>query len=158
MKNQAPFQRPIWFGSRLFVLAAMAASLLALALAAPVLASSPRSGALHITKECSQYTGLAASFCTITSSNLDAITPGSKVVYFQAAGATVLDSDIAVVVGPGNKALGHVYLPGNGPGVVTLSGGTGKFVHFQASVVVTTTDPLGIVWSWDGAYRFSPED
>jgi len=117
MKNHMPFQRPLWFGSRLVVLAAMAASLLALALAAPVLASSPRSGALLITKECSQYTGLADSFCTITSSNLDAITPGSKVVYFQAAGATVLDSDIAVVVGPAVVGDDVVEHRGMGVGV-----------------------------------------
>src|SRR5690349_4917194 len=32
--------------------------------------ASPRSGPLHVTKECSQYTRLAGSFCTITSSNL----------------------------------------------------------------------------------------
>ena len=34
---------------------------------------SPRSGELHVTKNCSHYTGAAGSFCTITSSNLNAI-------------------------------------------------------------------------------------
>jgi len=42
---------------------------------------SPRSGALHVTKECSEYTGHAGSFCTVTSSNLKAIDVGSKVIY-----------------------------------------------------------------------------
>jgi hypothetical protein len=159
MRAHAPFQyRRTWFGSRLVVLAATIASFMALAVAPPVLASSPRSGPLHITKECSQYTGLADSFCTITSSNVHAIAAGSRVVYFQASGATVLDSDVALVVGPGNLALGHVYLPGNGPGLVKLSGGTGKFVHFHVSAVVSTSDPLGIVWNWDGTYSFSPKD
>jgi hypothetical protein len=145
------------FHTARLVVTAIVSVVALISVASPASASSPRSGPFTTTKECSQYTGLADSFCTITSSNLDAITPGSKVVYFQAAGATVLDSDIAVVVGPGNRALGHVFLPGNGPGVVTLSGGSGKFVHFHASVVVTTTDPLGIVWSWEGAYSFGPE-
>ena len=40
----------------------------------------PRSGDLHLTKECSQYTGEAGSFCTITSSNIDEITAGTKVI------------------------------------------------------------------------------
>jgi hypothetical protein len=144
--------------ARLVVLVAAIVSFAALALAtAPsVLASSPRSGDLHITKECSQYTGLAGSFCTITSSNLDAIAVGSRVLYYQASGTTVLDSDIALVVGPGNLALGHVYLPGNGPGLVTVSGGTGKFVHFHITAVVSTNDPLGIVWQWDGTFLFGP--
>jgi hypothetical protein len=71
---------------------------------ASVLASSPRSGALHVTKECSQYTGKPGSFCTITSSNLKAIKVGSKVVYAQAAGAASLNSDVVLdVVGPGNN-------------------------------------------------------
>ena len=39
--------------------------------------SSPRSGALHVTKECSQYNLGAGSFCTITSSSLSAIKPGA---------------------------------------------------------------------------------
>src|SRR5256885_5951426 len=46
---------------------------------------SPRSGELHVTKNCSHYTGAAGSFCTITSSNLNAIKVGSRVVYASAA-------------------------------------------------------------------------
>ena len=33
-------------------------------------AFSDQSGNLHVTKECSQYTGAAGSFCTITSSQV----------------------------------------------------------------------------------------
>jgi hypothetical protein len=35
-------------------------------------ASSPQSGRLTVTKECFGFTGLAGSFCTITSSDLNA--------------------------------------------------------------------------------------
>ena len=74
--------------------------------------SSPRSGALHVTKECSEYTRLAGGFCTITSSNLDEIEVGSKVIYTIASGPTILDTDVTLdLPGPGNnKAFGHVVL------------------------------------------------
>jgi hypothetical protein len=121
-------------------------------------APSERSGALHVTKECSQYTGQADSFCTIVSSNLSAIAAGSRVVYLEAPGATALDSDIVLVVGPGNYALGHVYLPfPAGPGLVTLSGGTGSFAEFHARVVVTPDSAIAQGWFWNGKYDFGDD-
>ena len=43
---------------------------------------SPRSGDLHVTKDCDKtYNFQAGDFCTITSSNVDAIEVGSKVFY-----------------------------------------------------------------------------
>ena len=120
-------------------------------------ASSPRHGALHLTKECSEYTGLADSFCTITSSNVKAIKVGSRVVYLQAAGPTSLDSDIVLVVGPGNYALGHVTLDfATGTGEVRIWGGVGHFSCFHAKAAVS---PLGGPnWAWDGKYRFGRDD
>ena len=136
---------------------------LSLALAPSAFAStsseSPRSGDLHVTKECSEYTRLADSFCTITSSNLGEIAKGSRVVYLQAAGATALDSDIVLVVGPGNYALGRVHLPfPAGPGTVTFSGGTGSFTHFHAGVVVTRDVSVFRGWFWNGTYSFGARD
>jgi hypothetical protein len=123
--------------------------------------SDSRSGPLHITKECSQYTGLAGSFCTITSSNLKAIKVGSRVVYAKAAAADhSLDCDI-IIYPPGknnNLAFGHVVLPATGDGLVTVSGGTGKFTHFQANAVVSMLTPDGIHWAWDGWYSFGDND
>jgi len=59
--------------------------------------SAERGGTLHVTKECSEYTGEAGSFCTIASSNFDAIPVGSKVVYAEAPTASGgLDTDIVV--------------------------------------------------------------
>ncbi len=121
--------------------------------------SSPRSGDLHVTKECSEYTGAAGSFCTITSSNLRQIEVGSRVVYATAAGATSLDSDVVLdPPGPGNNiAFGHCALEfATGLGRCTFSGGTGKFTWFQASVVVSYLG--GPNWAWDGTYSFSPRD
>jgi hypothetical protein len=120
--------------------------------------SSHRSGTLHVTKECSQYTGAAGSFCTITSSNLNAIKVGSRVVYASAANpaAGVLDSDL-VIVGPGNNsAFGHVVLDlSTLSGVVTLTGGTGEFTHFHAGPI-TVACPVFPDCSWDGPYSFDP--
>jgi hypothetical protein len=121
-------------------------------------ATSPRSGALHVTKECSEYTGAAGSFCTITSSNLKAIEVGSRVVYAEAPVAGVLDTDIILdPPGPGNNiAFGHVFLDFrlNPPsGTATFSGGTGKFRGFHASVAVSFLG--GFDWAWDGTYSFS---
>jgi hypothetical protein len=122
-------------------------------------ASSPRSGALHVTKNCGEYTLLAGSFCTITSSNLEQIEVGSRVVYAAAAGATSLDSDIVLdLPGPGNNtAFGHCALSlKTGRGLCTFSGGTGKFTWFHASVDIS---PLGNGnFAWDGTYSFSPRD
>ena len=118
--------------------------------------NSPRSGALHATKECSQYNGQAGSFCTITSSNLKAIDVGSKVIYAQPAGAAGLDSDVVLYTGPGNSAFGHVTLSfATLSGVVTFSGGTGKFSGFEASAIVTY-NPTTNLWYWDGTYSFNP--
>lgn len=126
------------------------------------LSASPRSGALQVTKECSEYTGLAGDFCTITSSNVKAIEVGSRVVYAQAAGMTTLDTDV-VLDAPGrdnNQAFGHCALDlATGLGLCTFSGGTGKFTWFSATAHVsppTAEDPDN--WHWDGTYSFMPHD
>src|SRR5512147_11951 len=62
--------------------------------ASALAASAPRTGDLYVTKECSQNTGLAGQFCTITSSNVDAIDVGSRVIYLTARGPAGLDSDV----------------------------------------------------------------
>ena len=137
---------------------ALVLAIAAVGMAATVGSATPRSGALHVTKECSQYDGDAGDFCTITSSNINAIKAGSTVVYASAAGDPtpgLLDSDL-VIDGPGNNtAYGHVVLDlQTGTGVVTLSGGTGKFRWFHARVAVS---PIGLPnFAWDGTYSFDP--
>jgi hypothetical protein len=114
-----------------------------------------RSGDLHVTKECSEYKGLAGEFCTITSSSLEEIEVGSKVVYAQAASEGSLDTDVVLDAGSGNTATGHVKLDlATDAGTATFSGGTGKFTGFQAQVDVSTDSDE--VWHWDGTYSFSP--
>ena len=141
------------------LMAAVAAGALAVAGSADDGRSSPRSGELHVTKDCTGYEGLAGQHCTIKTSSLPAIKRGSKVIYASAADPNTgqLNSDL-IIDGPGNNdAYGHVVLDlATFTGTVTLSGGTGKFCRFQARVAVT---PLG--WpdfAWDGTYTFGRSD
>ena len=71
--------------------------------------ASERGRELHVTKECSEWTGAAGDFCTITSSNLARIKVGSRVYYDQAAGipAGLLDSNVVLDAGNGNRAVGR---------------------------------------------------
>lgn len=138
---------------RLVVIAATTVALVAVAPA--VMAASPRSGELHITKECSEFTGQPGAFCTITSSNINAIKAGSRVVYASALTFPTLNSDITIVREGNSIAHGHVVLDvQTGIGTVTLSGGTGQFLGFEANVNVTPTG--GLNFAWDGTYSFSP--
>ena len=142
-----------------------------------VSASSERNGDLHVTKECSQNTGMPGTFCTITSSNLPEIEVGSKVLYAQApvgcdnggttypctvplptpeGGYISVDSSAVLYVGTGNWAVGRCTLDNTGnSGLCTFSDGTGQFTGFHARVDVSSTD--GINYTFNGTYSFSPE-
>ena len=123
----------------------------------PVAASSERQGELHLTKECSQYTGLPGSFCTFTKSNLAAIKLGSRVFYDQADGIPtgMLDSNVVLDAGSGNRAVGRCTLDDTtNLGLCTFSDGTGQLAGFHARVKVDCTS----VCRWDGTYSFSLED
>ena len=120
--------------------------------------SSPRAGSFHAVKNCAQYSGLAGGFCTLTVSTLKQIPVGTKVVYTDAATATAVITDVTLVPpSPGNNvAFGHVDLNRvTRTGNASFSGGTGKFQHFTASVVITYLS--GRNWAWDGTYSFSDE-
>ena len=118
--------------------------------------NSPRAGTFHAVKNCAQYSGLAGGFCTLTVSTLKQIPVGTKVVYTDAATATAVITDVTLVPpSPGdNVAFGHVDLNRvTRTGNASFSGGTGKFQHFTASVVITYLS--GRNWAWDGTYSFS---
>jgi hypothetical protein len=138
------------------ILAVAVAGVLTIATAASSAPSSPRRGILHLTKECSQYTGAAGSFCTVTASNLDAIPVGTKDVAVDAANADgSLDTDIVFYTRGHNMAFGHVVIaaPPAEVGRVTFSGGTGQFRTFRAKLVLRC--PLtGVTCTLDGPYSF----
>jgi hypothetical protein len=122
-------------------------------------APKAQTGALHVIKDCSAYTGRAGDFCTVTSSNLAQVATGSRIVYASDAVGTALDTD--VVLTPqgqtANTASGHCALNlATGVGQCTLSGGTGTFVSFQADVAVSHVG--GPNYAWDGTYSIGPSD
>jgi hypothetical protein len=121
--------------------------------------SSSRRGELHLIKECPAYTGEAGSYCTITKSNLKEVPAGTKVVYEKAlVDGRLLDTDIRLETpGPDNDvAFGHVKIDlASPPGLVTLTGGTGKFAGFHATIDVTARRKPAGSWSWDGRFSFS---
>jgi hypothetical protein len=147
-------------------------SLVLLVLGAMTLALKPRAahaderhGDLHLTKNCSTYTGAAGSFCTFTSSNIPEVTVGSKVYYTQAAvvsaapgdeGVNIsLDTNIVLFVGDNDWATGRCTLDtiGFDSGLCTISDGTGALTGFHARVLVSSTD--GVNYTWAGTYSFS---
>ena len=119
-------------------------------------ASFERTRRLHVTKECSEYTGTAGSWCTITVSNVRRLPVGSKVLYSQAVGvpAGLLDSNVVLDAGDGNRAVGRCTLDlATGLGLCTFSDGTGQLAGFQARIDVTC--PGGPDCDWDGRYSFN---
>ena len=115
----------------------------------------PRNGEIHVTKECSQNHGNPGDFCTITSSNLPQLPVGSRVYYTQAAGIPngVLDSNVALDAGDGNRAVGRCTLPFYSlVGVCTFEDGIGLFAGFSARVVVDCRSGC----HWDGTYAYRP--
>jgi hypothetical protein len=149
------------FARAVVLVAGCVALTLSLTTGAPsVSAQSGRNGPLHVTKDCSTYTGAApGDFCTITSSNLAEIKVGSKVFYDQAANVPtgLLDSNVVLDAGNGDRALGRCTLDlTTGLGLCTFSDGIGQFAGFQARAdVAPPTD--GVNWHWDGTYSFSPQ-
>jgi hypothetical protein len=124
--------------------------------------SSPRSGAFHVTKECSQYHGAAGEFCTITESNVAQLQAGSRVHYLaplnppNSSGLITLDSDIRIEA-PGSVAYGRCVLTDfmRAIGTCVISGGTGRFRGFSATAVVSADTENPIVAHWDGTYGFA---
>jgi hypothetical protein len=141
--------------TRLLAATAAIVSFAALALVPAVSASSPRARALHLTKECSVYTGAAGDYCTIVSSNVDQIKVGSRVYYLAALDGDSFDGDVMLYAGHGNAAFGHCQV-----NVLTVTGrckftgGAGQFRGFHAKVVVSADPTNDLGARWDGTYSF----
>ena len=112
--------------------------------------------AFHATKDCSGFTGLVGAYCTIRSSNVEALKVGSKIFYVQVAGKTALDSDTVIYVKRGSVATGHCFLRhATGVGLCTMSDGTGTLAGFRLRVRVTADASIPGLFHWDGTYSFS---
>jgi hypothetical protein len=136
---------------------AVAGAILALAVIVPSASAGTTLKPLHITKECSEFTGDIPSFCTITGSNLATIPVGTKIFYFGPVltDPNFLSSEVVIRAGHGNRARGYcsvIYLdpPTDTHGVCTFWKGTGALHGFRASVDYTVDS--GGVLHWDGTY------
>ena len=119
------------------------------------LSAAEKKGDIHAVKECSQYNFLPGGFCTFTSSDFALIAPGTKIYYDQAPGipAGLLDSNVVLDAGAGNRALGRCTLDlATGAGLCTFSDGIGLFAGFQARLNVSYAG--GPNYRWDGTYSF----
>lgn len=147
-----------------------ALAVLLIARVPPVAASGGQSGPLVVTKNCSNFTGLAGTYCTVTSSNVPEIIPPyiSTVFYTQAAtaapesGSIAFDSNAVLFVGFGDWAVGRCTLdsrqyPGN-YGLCTFSDGVGRLAGFTARVNVSPfqNTPTNVDYYWNGTYSFTP--
>ena len=135
------------------VLLAAAALTVSLTIGTLSVTAAEWKGDLHLVKECTQYMGQAGGFCTFTSSDNALIPPGSRVYYDQAAGvpAGLLDSNVVLDAGGGNRALGRCTLAfATQKGLCTFSDGTGYFAGFQARLEVSHAG--GPNYRWDGTY------
>jgi hypothetical protein len=135
------------------ILAAVAATILALTVLVPSVAASSPLHELHVTKECSVYKGAAGDYCTFTYSNLTAIT--GRIYYSSALDGTTLRSFVLIDAGAGTTATGRCRLNlVTGLGRCTFWKGTGELAGFHANVVVSYLG--GPNWAWDGFYFFAP--
>ena len=141
----------------------VAGSVLALAASVLPVTASAQSGSpdhrarpFHLTKECSEHDGGIGAYCTVTSSNVRAITVGTRIFYAQAAGPETLDSDVILYAGRRNTANGHCTVDNeSGNGRCRLFGGTGTLDGIHARVDVSYLG--GPNFAWDGTYRFSED-
>ncbi len=143
------------FAVRIGVLGLLLVALLVGSSAALAGSASIRGGTLKIYKECSEYTGLTGSFCTIKTATIKQIEAGSKVVYLQ---PKALASDVILTSGPGsNKAYGNCALNKAGNGKCVFTRGTGTLAGFHAELRVTHLgDPSASpFYYWAGPYSFS---
>jgi hypothetical protein len=142
--------------SRVGKLLAVAGTIVALAAVIPTASAGTALTPLHVTKECSEFTGETPSFCTITVSDLAAIPVGAKVMYWGPVlqDPNFLSSRVVLRAGHGNRAFGYCQTIADPyHGTCVFWRGTGTLKGFHASVDVTYVS--GADFDWDGTYVFS---
>jgi hypothetical protein len=136
-------------------LLAVAGTIVALGAIVPAASAGTALTPIHITKECSEFSGEIPSFCTITGSDLAAIPVGTKVMYWGpvVSDPNFLSSKAVLRAGHGNRAFGYCQTISDPyHGTCTFWRGKGTLKGFHASVDVTL-DADG-VFHWDGTYLF----
>jgi hypothetical protein len=138
-------------------LLAIVGTIVALAAVIPSASAGTTLTPLHITKECSEFTGEIPSFCTITSSDLAAIPVGTKVMYWGPVinDPNFMSSRVVLRAGHGTRAFGYcqtIASPAPEHGTCVFWKGTNALKGFHASVNVTYVS--GADYDWEGTYLF----
>lgn len=123
----------------------VAAAILSLAALAPAVAASvggSHSRTLYITKECSEYTGAAGGFCTITSS------PSSVDGWLSRLVASELQIEDDSILDPGQHQL---VLDGRRVDLTKLEFDVIDYLYERKGTVVKRSDLLHDVWGYDYA-------
>ena len=138
-------------------------ALAAVALVVPLAAQQGKNGQVHIVKDCGEESGVPGSdFCTIVTSNLWQLPPGTRIYYDLSPGPTAgpgyFDNNIFVFVSTTQWAVGRCTGPNDintvGVGLCTLSDGVGALAGFTARVNVRSAG--GSEYAWQGTYSFNP--
>ena len=133
-------------------------AILTLGLLAPTVAANSSPLPLHQTKDCGSFTGVAPTYCTLKTSNVDAIPVGSKIWYLGPvlSNSHFVSSNVVLDSGGGNTATGYcIFIGKTSTGLCTFWGGTGTLAGYTAMIDVTIDD-TGL-WHWDGTYFFSDD-
>jgi hypothetical protein len=135
----------------------IAGAILALTAVAPT-ASAATLHPLHLTKDCSTFTGEIPSLCRIAVSNVKIIPVGTKIWYKGpvVSNAYFLSSNVVMDVGHASTATGYCIFDteaGASPGMCAFWRGKGTLAGFHAIIHVTIDSKH--LWHWDGSYYFA---
>lgn len=142
------------------IVRALAGAVIALAAIVPAVSAAPNPIPIHLVKDCSTYDGETPSLCTISSSDMSAITVGTK-VWYQGPVLTnnyFLSSNVQFDVGNGSTARGYCIFDARATestGLCTFWSGTGNLAGFT-SILHVTIDAQG-EWHLDGIYYIDAE-
>jgi hypothetical protein len=150
----------------LFVLPIVPAVALALTLTtgATSVSAAGRAGRFTATKDCTPFAA-GANFCTLVNFSdpkLARLLDGKNLYYEQSAfaladGSMLLDSNVALDAGSGDKARGRCTFDfTNGMGLCTIEDGFGTLTRLHARIDVDCT--AGLVCSVKGTYSFGEDD
>ena len=134
----------------------VAATVIAFFVVPTVVAANSTPTVAHLVKDCGSFNGAPSSFCTITVSDLEALPPGSRIVYLGPVldNAYFLSSNVIADAGSNGTATGYCVFNGKtSSGLCSFWMGTGALAGFTA-IFDVTVDSSGL-FHLDGTYYFA---
>ena len=131
------------------------AAIVAVGLGVPAVSATTTAHPIHLVKDCSTHDGVAPTFCTVSASDVDAISVGTKVWYLGPVltNSYFLSSNVRLDDDRRNTATGYcIFQSKTAVGLCTFWEGTGRLTGFVA-IFDITIDEVGL-WHMDGSYYF----